>query len=67
MTLKGMIDITNELLEVAVARDAGMDVSLGDSIKTTYVPDELAAGPEILYETAHLRAWRSLMERRHPF
>jgi len=61
------IDIANEILELAVAKDAGVDVTLGSVIKTTYEPEELAAGPEILYEEPHIGAWRSLLERRHPF
>ena len=61
------IDIANEILELAVAKDAGLTVDLGISIKSSHEPEELAAGPEILYEQPHIRAWRSLMERRHPF
>lgn len=61
------IDLVNELLEVAVAKDAGVTIDTVSPIKSTFEPDELAAGPEILYEVAHIGAWRSLMERRHPF
>lgn len=61
------IDLVNEILEVTVAKEAGATVDLGDRIRTTHKPEDLAAQPEILYETLHIRAWRSLMEKRFPF
>ncbi|MEZ4313954.1 MAG: neuraminidase-like domain-containing protein, partial [Polyangiaceae bacterium] len=60
------IDLTNEILEVAVANDANPGPAPAVTVKTTHEPEELLAGPEILYEDAHLTAWSALADSIYP-
>ncbi|WP_437591715.1 neuraminidase-like domain-containing protein [Sorangium sp. So ce1000] len=62
------LDLVNEALEVRVANEfLTPDPTLSPLIETTYEPDELLAGPEIVHQAHHLGAWKAVAAAVHPF
>jgi len=62
------IDLANEILEVGVSGKAGLDwIEAIEPIKTSYEPEDLLAGPEIIHEPSHVGAWKAVNQAVYPF